>query len=58
MFTIAGGILLAVLMLALLPWLLASAVWVVVILVVGTIGVAAVWAVYAGAQSFTGFALS
>jgi hypothetical protein len=54
MFAIAGGILLAVLALVLLPWLFIGAAWVLGILVVAAIGVAAIWAFWAGAQSSAG----
>jgi hypothetical protein len=54
MFTIAGGILLAVLILSLLPWLLVGAAWIVGISIVAAITAGAVWAFWAGAQSSAG----
>jgi hypothetical protein len=54
MFAIAGGILLAVLTLVLLPWLFVGAAWVIGTLLVAAIGGAAVSAFWAGAQSPTG----
>jgi hypothetical protein len=64
MLTIAGGILLAVLVLSLLPWLLAGAAWVLVgaawvagITLVIAIAGGAIWALWTGAQSVTGLAV-
>jgi hypothetical protein len=57
MFTIAGGILLAVLILSLLPWLFVGAAWIVGITIVIAIAAGAVWAFWAGAQSVAGFAV-
>jgi hypothetical protein len=57
MFAIAGGILLAVLILVLLPWLFVGAAWVVGILIVVGIAVCAVWAFWAGAQSLAGLSV-
>jgi hypothetical protein len=54
---IAGGILLAVLILSLLPWLLVGAAWIVGILIVVAIVVGAVWAFWAGAQSSAGLSV-
>jgi hypothetical protein len=54
MFAIAGGILLAVLILVLLPWLLAGAAWIVGILIVVAVAAGAVWAFWVGAQSSSG----
>jgi hypothetical protein len=57
MFTIAGGILLAVLILSLLPWLSLGVAWIVGITLVIAIAVGAGWAVWIGAQSVTGLAV-
>jgi hypothetical protein len=57
MFTIAGGILLAVLILSLLPWLFVGAAWIVGILIVVAIAMGAVWAFWAGAQSLAGLSV-
>jgi hypothetical protein len=57
MLTIAGGILLAVLVLSLLPWLLAGAAWVAGITLVIAIAGGAIWALWTGAQSVTGLAV-
>jgi hypothetical protein len=57
MLTIAGGILLAVLVLILLPWLLAGAAWVAGITLVIAIAGGAIWALWTGAQSVAGLAV-
>lgn len=57
MFAIAGGILLAVLILSLLSWLFVGAAWIVGILMVVAIVVSAVWAFWAGAQSSAGLSV-
>jgi hypothetical protein len=57
MFTIAGGILLAVLILSLLPWLFLGAAWIVGVTIVIAIAGGAVWAFWAGAQSVAGLAV-
>ncbi|HZE53567.1 MAG TPA: hypothetical protein VE111_09930 [Bradyrhizobium sp.] len=57
MFTIAGGILLAVLILSLLPWLFVGAAWIVGITIIIAIAAGAVWAFWAGAQSLAGLAV-
>jgi hypothetical protein len=54
MFTIAGGILLAVLILSLLPWLLSGAAWICGILIAVAVAAGAVWAFWVGAQSSSG----
>jgi hypothetical protein len=54
MLAIAGGILLAVFILCLLPWLLVGAAWIVGISIVVAIAAGAVWAFWAGAQSSAG----
>jgi hypothetical protein len=57
MFTIAGGILLAVLVLSLLRWLLVGAAWVAGITLVIAIAGGAIWALWTGAQSLAGLAV-
>jgi hypothetical protein len=57
MFTIAGGVLLAVLILSLLPWLFVGAAWIVGILIVVAIAAGAVWAFLVGAQSSAGLSV-
>ena len=57
MFTIAGGILLAVFILSLLPWIFLGAAWIVGIALVIAIAGGAVWAVWTGAQSVAGLAV-
>jgi hypothetical protein len=57
MFAIAGGILLAALILILLPWLLAGAAWILGILMVVTVAAGAVWAFWVGAQSSSGLSV-
>jgi hypothetical protein len=54
MLAIAGGILLAVLTLCLLPWLLAGAAWTLGILIVVAVAAAALWTFWVGAQSSAG----
>jgi hypothetical protein len=54
MFIIAGGILLAILVLILLSWLLAGAAWISGISIVVAAAAGAVWAFWAGAQSSSG----
>jgi hypothetical protein len=54
MFTIVGGILLAILILSFLPWLLAGAAWIFGILIVAAVAAGAVWAFWVGAQSSSG----
>ena len=54
MLEIAGGILLAILILALLPWLVAGAAWVIGIFIAVAIATAAIWAFWIGAQSLPG----
>jgi hypothetical protein len=57
MLTIAGGILLAVLILILLPWLLAGAAWVAGLTLVIAIAGGAIWVLWTGAQSVEGLAV-
>jgi hypothetical protein len=57
MFTIAGGILLAVLILSLLPWLFVGAAWIVGIFIVVAIAAGAVWVFLVGAQSSAGLSV-
>jgi hypothetical protein len=54
MFEIAGGILLAVLILCLLPWLLAGAAWTLGVLIVLAVAAGALWTFWVGAQSSAG----
>jgi hypothetical protein len=54
MLEITGGILLAILILALLPWLLAGTAWVIGIFIAVAIAAAAIWAFWIGAQSLPG----
>jgi hypothetical protein len=54
MFEIAGGILLAVLILCLLPWLLVGAAWVVGISIMVAVAAGVVLAFWVGAQSSAG----
>jgi hypothetical protein len=56
-FEIAGGILLAVLILVLLPWILVGAAWIIGILVAVTIAAAAIWTFWIGAQSLPGLVI-
>jgi hypothetical protein len=57
MLAIAGGILLAVLILCLLPWLLAGAAWTLGILIVVAVAAGALWAFWVGAQSSAGLSV-
>ena len=54
MLAIAGGILLAILILTFLPWLVAGAAWIVGISMLVAIAAGAVWAFWVGAQSLAG----
>ena len=54
MLEIAGGILLAILILVLLPWLLAGAAWIIAIVIVAAIAAGAVGAFWIGAQTLPG----
>jgi len=57
MFEVAGGILLAILILLFLPWLLAGAAWIISILIAAAIAAGAIWAFWIGAQSLPGLVI-
>jgi hypothetical protein len=57
MLAIAGGILLAILILFFLPWLLAGAAWTLGILIVVAVAAVALWAFWVGAQSSVGLSV-